>query len=64
MQINSASRRRLKAGEITLTLEVCAGNGCKLSLQTLLYQTYNMQDEIKMFSKDSVSSEIQCYITF
>ncbi len=54
----SASRRRLKAGEITLTLEVC---GCKLSLQTLLYQTYNMQDEMKIFSKDSVSSEIPWY---
>ncbi len=56
----SASRRRVKAGEITLTLEVCAGNGCKLSLQTLLYQTYNMQDEMKMTS-NIVPSEIQWY---
>ncbi len=56
-------RRRLKAGEITLTLEVCAGNGCKRSLQTPLYQTYNMQYEMKTCSKDGVPSEIQWYKT-
>ncbi len=43
----SASRRRFKAGELEVS-PVTAVDKAELSSQTLLYQAYNMQDEMKM----------------